>query len=168
MIRSLLLTIIALLALAHGKRGADLSVWPKPQSMKCDVATQTLPVGATLRLNITVANSNYADGPSELATLFNEEIVDAIFDHKTAAASGTQVSIPVTVSIATYEKSLTLETDESYTLDFGSYETGASLSLNLSISLSLPFPVSLSAHSTCDGDRLQSDSKDPAWCHPRL
>jgi hexosaminidase len=79
-------------------------------------------LGATLVLKTSVANSNYADGPAELAALFNGDIVGAIFDHKTAAAA--EVAIPVTVSIATYVQVLTLETDESYTLEFGADNTG--------------------------------------------
>jgi len=119
MIRSVfLLVAVAMLGVAHGKRGVGFppSVWPKPQSMKCDAATQTLPPGATLVLNTSIATSNYAKGPLELAELFNGQIIDAIFDHKTAAASA--APIPVAVAIASYEQALALETDESYTLEF--------------------------------------------------
>jgi hexosaminidase len=46
--------------------------------------------------------------------LFNNDIAPAIFTHHTAAANA--VAIPVTVTIESFEKVLTLETDESYTL----------------------------------------------------
>ena len=158
--RLVFLVAMAMLGVAHGKRGADLSVWPKPQSMKCDAATQTLPPGATLVLNISIANSNYAEGPAELTELFNGQIVDAIFEHKTAAASA--APIPVAVAIATYEQALALETDESYTLEFDHLYKGApSLPLTLS-------PLGRLTGVVTERDRLPNHRKDPARCDSRF